>query len=71
MSFRITFHKNAIDPIEGIETLYSIHMLWSIFYKNAIDPIEGIETLRCRKKKTEKTLLVYKNAIDPIEGIET
>jgi len=38
-------NKNAIDPIEGIETsrdfIYSLYVLRN---KNAIDPIEGIET---------------------------
>ena len=37
--------KNAIDPIEGIETQAHIHPpASSKTHKNAIDPIEGIET---------------------------
>ena|GEM_PF-3572371 len=40
-------HKNAIDPIEGIETLigFPMNFLHHCYYKNAIDPIEGIETI--------------------------
>gem|GEM_PF-3329476 len=46
MLFASTSHKNAIDPIEGIETCYTEMLLYNyqILDKNAIDPIEGIET---------------------------
>jgi|GEM_PF-3502122 len=39
-------NKNAIDPIEGIETCLVIAFSTNLrYYKNAIDPIEGIETM--------------------------
>ena len=67
-----SFDKNAIDPIEGIETRWSrsTNSWRKCLYKNAIDPIEGIETYL--PDLVYSTIFsMYKNAIDPIEGIET
>ena len=38
-------NQNALDPVEGIETIGGRKSLSNTFNQNALDPLEGIETM--------------------------
>ena len=40
-----TMDQNALDPLEGIETLIANSIDKYEHYQNALDPLEGIETV--------------------------
>ena len=60
--------QNALDPLEGIETIFGNQYSNSSPDQNALDPLEGIETFDPDSALNSNP---HQNALDPLEGIET